>query len=854
MKKGFFSIPEKKTKPKKTAKPKLYDCSLTCPSRNECNSPDLPVVGEGAKKILIIDNYPTQQEDRSGNQLMGLNSKYLKAKLREEGISFKRDCWAVKAVRCRPKMKKGKPILPAPVVSTCKAKLMKTIEKLKPEKILVLGDMALISLIGHRCNGRLSATDVEKWQGWVIPDQELGCYVYPTYHPSNLVDKFTQKRDQIKSGEFGKQIANLADEREFRKEDYKSRCGVVLDVKEATELLKVLQKEKCLGWDTETTGIKPHKAGHEIVCFSFSNGIVSYGMPNFQDFQFQRELRRLLRLRRVKKYGWNMKFEETWSRETLNYAVGGWEFDGMLGTHMLDQRSGISSLKMQTYVHLGILGYDNAIDHYLKGIDKKDSNSFNRIKDAPIEEVCMYCAEDALYTFILCARIQAQVKRSRALSKGYELFHTASLNFADIEGHGMAMDNQNMLEVFQALTAEMNYIHKQIMSGKEAKLWDGEKEFNFNSSKQLQHLLFDLLGFTPKKFTDTDQPSTDNKALEKINTKFVQNILEYKKLKKIRDTYLAGFQRETIDGIMHPGFNLHTVASYRTSSNNPNFQNLSKRNKKASKAIKSNIKPRKGHRIVEIDYSSLEVRIAACYNKDENLIAYILDPASCMHYDQASIIFKKDRSDITKDERGIAKNMWVFPLFYGSYYKNCAMDIWEKIDKATRRHLRKKGIKSYQAFEAHLKVAEDIFWNDRFFGYAKWKNTYWKKFLRKGYIDSLTGFKYSGNLDKKQACNYPVQGSGSHVLIWSLNKIHKYLKDGDYNTTIIGQVHDSIVFDFDPAEWEELYPIINRIMTLDVREHWPWIVVPLKVEADLYDIDGNWFDIKKENEGVALCA
>jgi DNA polymerase I-like protein with 3'-5' exonuclease and polymerase domains len=204
----------------------------------------------------------------------------------------------------------------------------------------------------------------------------------------------------------------------------------------------------------------------------------------------------------------------------------------------------------------------------------------------------------------------------------------------------------------------------------------------------------------------------------------------------------------------------------------------------------------------------------------------------------AKLIFMKD--DITKEERHIAKNSFVFPQFYGDYYKNCASVIW----KTANDDLLKK-FKNYQQFENHIKDIEYEFWNRKFVEYNEWKTDIWNFYLKKGFVKLYTGFICTGYMNKKQVTNYPIQGSAFHCLLWSLIELQKFIKENKLNSLIVGQIHDSMIVDVDVNELEELSNVIYTIMTKKIREYWDWIIVPLDVEMKVSDIGGNWFDMKE---------
>ena len=276
--------------------------------------------------------------------------------------------------------------------------------------------------------------------------------------------------------------------------------------------------------------------------------------------------------------------------------------------------------------------------------------------------------------------------------------------------------------------------------------------------------------------------------------------------------------------------------------------------------------PRKNHHIVEIDYSGIEVRIAACYHKDPAMISYIKDPSKDMHRDMAGECFMVKPENVSKGLRYCGKNMFVFPQFYGDYYLNCAKTLWDSIDKMNhevngvpmKEHLKSKGIKSLGAcdpkerplpgtFEHHLRNVENDFWGKRFKTYSRWKKNWWEKYQREGGFSTLTGFRIDGVFSRNDVINYPVQGSAFHCLLWSLIRLNKWLNKNKMKTLIVGQIHDSIVADVHTDELDSYLSKAKTIMTQTLPEEWKWIEVPLEVEAEITPINGTWYE-KKEQE------
>jgi len=358
----------------------------------------------------------------------------------------------------------------------------------------------------------------------------------------------------------------------------------------------------------------------------------------------------------------------------------------------------------------------------------------------------------------------------------------------------------------------------------------------------------------------------DATTMGAIDEPFVKTFVEMEQLKKIKNTFLSGIQKQTCDGFIHPSFNLHTVQTYRSSSDSPNFQNFPIRDRKAGELIRRCFIPRDGHRIVEIDYTGLEVRIAACYHKDPTMLEYIKDESKDMHRDMAAECFKCEPEQVSKELRYCGKNMFVFPQFYGDFYVNNARALWESIDAMNhevdgvpmKEHLQQNGIHELGlcepqekprpgTFEKHLQQVEKRFWNERFPTYGKWKKDWYRQYLKQGGFNTLTGFKIEGLLGRNDVINYPVQGSAFHCLLWSLIQLNKWLVKNKKRTKIVGQIHDSIVSDVHEDELDEFLQVAKTIMTEKIRNKFKWINVPLDVEAEITPINGSWFE-KKEVE------
>ena len=449
--------------------------------------------------------------------------------------------------------------------------------------------------------------------------------------------------------------------------------------------------------------------------------------------------------------------------------------------------------------------------------------------------------------------------------EAYKLMHDGILAFARAERQGMRVDLDYIERKKEFLTKKITKLENEFKDTNFFKHWQHTTKgtVNIYSNAQLSYFLYSVKKLKPDKQTDSGQGSTDEESLQQLGIPELNVLLQITKLKKVRDTYLSAFAREQVDGYLHPFFNLHLARMYRSSSDSPNFQNIPKRDEEAMNMCRKALFPRPGHQLLEADFSGLEVRIAACYHKDKTMVKYITDPTTDMHGDMAKQIFMIDNFDKKKPShytlRQAAKNGFVFPEFYGSYYKNCAINMactWGKLpqgkwkpgtglmleDETLSDHLIARGFKSLNDFSEHLRVIEKDFWENRFAGYSAWKESHWKIYQKYGYIDLFTGFRCSGVMSKNDVSNYPVQGAAFHCLLWSFIEIDRISREENWNTKLIGQIHDAIILDVDPAELEHVKKTVRRVTCEDLPKAWSWIIVPLDIEMEICPVDGSWVE------------
>ena len=817
-----------------------------------CLHPQMKPTGEGRLGCLIVAEAPGEEEDRRGIQLVGRAGQFFRRLLHENGLDLDRDFWKTNAVACRPPGNR-KPTVKE--IEYCRPRVMEAVQQYRPRVIWLLGKSAIESFYRRW----FTIDSVEAWRRHEIPDWELGAVVIPLYHPSYVL---RNERDQNLMSVYQRDLRRVCKSllvKDYRVErpSWLDRCHIVFTMEEVREVLDRAMKQEAVAFDYETSGLKPYGSGRVwTIAVAWEEGAWAfpYEYPQHWSPMQMRKIKRMWRKflqSGVLKVAHNVKFEEVWSREAeaVRSEVRNWHWDTMLCAHVLDNRNGTKSLDFQAFVNFGIRPYETPAI-------KRAKRAGGRMDQVPLPELLKYNAMDALITFWLYRLQKEKIRKSPdSLSRAYRLLFDGALALSRAERQGLLVDRERLKKTEEELEDRLRELDGELKNSEEARQFRKavRRELNLNSARDLQILFFEVLKMSPERLTERGSPSVDETSLKRMRTRFASLLLERRKLLKIRNTYLRHFKETDPAGRIHPFFNLHSVRTYRSSSSEPNFQNVPKRDPEAMKLIRSLLKPSPGRRLLEVDYSGIEVRIAACYTKDKNLIRYVSDPQSDMHRDIATEIWFLKPEEVTKPIRQASKGGFVFAQFYGSWYEHCAETLWwECIEWAPREQaefllerLRQNGIRNYRDFVEHVKEVEDRFWNVRFRAYRDWKVRINEEYRRRGYVETLFGFRIRDCMDERQVINSPIQATAFHCLLWSLIRIDRWLREEGKKTRIVGQIHDSIVMDVEPDELEELVEATRRIMTEDIRKEHDWIIVPLEVEYEVSKIDGNWGEMEE---------
>ena len=875
MLKGFFfpNRDRKKEKANHLPKSKAAGGCEACGLDKSCKSPRMAPTGEGRLGVMIIPEAPGGTEDEQGTQLVGEAGQLLRKKLSAFGLDLDRDFWKSNVLSCRPPLNREPS---KKELKCCQPRVLEAIEKYKPRMIWLMGNPSLESFYMGKGFEDLS---VGLWKNHCVPDRETGMWIVPLYHPSYaLRSRGSKIIESIFDRDLDQAISWL-DRKSPRFHDFEKDIVLVKDFNDLTILLRSIDNGSVLVgsdlvFDYETTGLRPYRPGHKIASCSVYWEGSAYSFPyqypgiwtESQFAKIEALWRKVLTNPRIKKVGQNIKFEDKWSRNIVGARPEGWKRDTMLTSHLLDERSGASGLKIQAYWRWGVWGYDQKVKSLLEG------EPFNRVMEIPLDDLLLYGGMDSRLEYELDKEQQSELSltSNRSIRQAVKLYFEGTLALCEMEEFGIHVDEKYFEKQKGELQTIIDRLEKRVSASAEVMKFKDQigRLPDLNSNTDLGILLYKVLGLKAGKTTVKGNASVDEEALDALSAQvsFVRSLVQKRKYEKTRNTYIAQFMREAVNGVVYPNTNLQAARTGRPSTDSPNMKNIPKRNEEAKKIVRSGIIPSPGHKIMETDYSGAEVRAAACLTKDPTLVGYINDKATDMHRDQAVELFmlspeqmlpkkgNKEWNDNVGKIRFVAKNGWTFAQFYGSWHVPCAMGIWDEVPKLKlgdgapmADHLAEKGIRRIDTFTEHLRGSEDKLWN-RFPVFRDWQDEQVEFYCRRGYVENPFGFRRSGLNRRNQIINTPIQGTAYHWMLWSQARIMEIWKAEGWKTKVPGEIYDALWTDLWPPEGKHVREVYTKVMTRDIRRAFDWIIVPLEVEHEEANVGEPWYCIRKREE------
>lgn len=572
----------------------------------------------------------------------------------------------------------------------------------------------------------------------------------------------------------------------------------ILTNKEFEALLDRLSRAEVTAIDTETTSLNYMQA--EIVGISVA--IVSNeayyiplmheydGVPNQLDREYVlQKLKPWLEDKEAKKIGHNLKYD---SHIFANHGIelNGTDFDSMLESYVLNSTATRHNLNAvaKRYLNLDTTSYEDVAGKGAKQI------GFNQVN---LEDAIHYAAEDADVSFQLHQTLHPKLMEINSLAKLYTDMEAPLLKVLQtIERNGVLIDESMLQKQSDQFAITLKELESKAYSLAGA-------EFNLNSPKQLQEILYDKLSLPILKKTPKGQPSTAESVLQRLAEDFpiVQTILNYRTTAKLKTTYTDKLplmvNQDT--GRVHTSYHQAVTATGRLSSSDPNLQNIPIRTVEGRRIRQAFIAP-KGFQILAADYSQIELRIMAHNSQDPGLLD-AFQAGLDIHQATAAEIFAVDLQSVSAEQRRSAK-----AINFGLIYGMSAFGLTRQL--GITRGDAQEYIELY--FARYPKVKEYM---DAIRNQARESGFVETVFGRRLYLPDIDSRNYQRRqYAERSAINAPMQGTAADIIKKAMIDLEQRLVAESINAKIIMQVHDELVLEVEDSSVGAVSELVTEAM------------------------------------------
>lgn len=574
------------------------------------------------------------------------------------------------------------------------------------------------------------------------------------------------------------------------------------------------QTEVC--FDTETTSLETLEASLVGLAFSYEKGKGFYvPCPDNREatISILEKLKPFFNSTSILKIGQNLKYD-TKVLQQYGTTVQAPMFDTMIAHYLInpDMRHNMDVLA-ETYLKYQPVSITELIG-------KKGKNQGN-MQEVALEEVKEYAVEDADITLQLKQHFAPVLKQTNTEVLFQEIEMPLMQVLAAMESEGIRLDTAYLQSLSADLSNDIQQLEKGIYE-------QAGKAFNLASPKQLGEILFDHLqiGGNKIKKTKTGQYATGEDILTELakNHPFVQQILDWRQLVKLQNTYVDALPNQVnkITGRVHTDYMQTVAATGRLSSNNPNLQNIPIRTTRGRMVRKAFVAKNDDYVLLSADYSQIELRIIASLSEEDNMIKAFQNHED-IHQSTASKVFGVPLHEVTKEQRSHAKTV-NFGIIYG--VSAFGLSQQTTLNRTESAALIEQYYQTYPKLKQYIQSQ---------IAFAR----------EHGYVQTVLGRRrylpdiHSANAvvrgqAERNAVNAPIQGSAADIIKIAMIQIHQKMKEHALQSKMLLQVHDELVFDVYQPELETLKALIKTEM-----ENAYTLNVPLVVDMG---VGQNWLE------------
>jgi DNA polymerase-1 len=580
----------------------------------------------------------------------------------------------------------------------------------------------------------------------------------------------------------------------------------------------MLQGAELFAFDTETSSLDYMKAQIVGVSFGYERGVAAY-VPLGHDYagapeQLDRDrvlaaLKPLLEDPQRGKIGHHLKYD---AHVLANHDIqlAGMRFDTMLESYVLNSVATRHDMDSTALCYLGIrtITYEDIAGKGAKQL------TFNQV---PLDKAAEYAAEDADVTLCLHRALWPQLEQLPRLKWLYEELEQPLMPvLLRMEHRGVLVDRELLRALSREFSAQMQDL--TVQAHKEA-----GNEFNIDSPKQLQQILFEKLQLPVTRKTPTGQPSTAEDVLEELAASFAlpRIILDYRALAKLKSTYTDQLP-ELVDprtGRIHTSYHQAVAQTGRLSSADPNLQNIPIRRLQGRRIRQAFIAP-PGCVLMAADYSQIELRIMAHLSGDEGLLAAFAEDRD-VHQATAAEVFGVPLDSVSADQRRTAKTI-NFGLIYGMSPFGLARQLG--IDRGSAQRYVERYFARYPGVKRFM---DETRVSARETGFVE------TVYGRRLYLpDIRSGNSAQRQYAERSAINAPMQGTAADIIKRAMIAVDSWCQREDAPACLIMQVHDELVLEVREDSAESVAAAIRERMTAAGE-----LRVPLRVDIG---VGANW--------------
>lgn len=614
-----------------------------------------------------------------------------------------------------------------------------------------------------------------------------------------------KKEEKVQISKQTKQETNAEDNTEktivvSNAKDNNAKYYLIENETELQNLLNDINAKKLVCIDFETTGLDTLTDEIIGISFAIKSKEAFYldlsGRTNIDKEACKKLVFDTLSKEDIKIIGHNLKYEYKMMR-AIDKKMGNMYFDTMVAAYLINPSRGRYNMDdlALSYLSYNTIKYSDITD-----------NAKKTLLDVELKDVVEYACEDADITFRFYEYFTPLLNTYNLEDLFFNVEMPLISVLADMEFDGVYISTEKM----KSLSEE----YASLLEKTKAKIYEkAGEEFNLQSPKQLEYILFEKLKINSTKKTKTGAYSTDEEVLRELaqREKIAEYMLTYRKYSKLKNTYLDVFptlvHKKT--NRIHASFNQTVTATGRLSSSEPNLQNIPARGDEG-KDIRNTFIAEKGNVLIAADYSQIELRLLAHFSNDPVLVEAFKNNDD-IHRKTAMKIYSVSKEHVTPSMRNTAKII-NFSIIYGKTAFGLSKEL--NISRKEADDFIKGYFSTYSQVKPFCeKVIEDV----KAKGYVR---------TMLGRIRDLSKTINSSNAvvrneAERMALNTLIQGSAADMIKVAMIAIHKEFKNHFKTAKIVMQVHDELVVEVSEKESDKAMTIMKEIMEHSVKTNVP---------------------------------